>query len=189
MKVKRVVITGGPGTGKTSVVNLLETSGFYCFHEIVRSMTLDAKKKQDSGSFISNPLAFVKDPKSFNEQLLSSRLDHFLKASELDEEIVFFDRGLPDVLAYMDYFNQSYDEKYIDICKTNCYDTVLLFPPWEEIYVQDNERMESFKEAIEIHEALGKTYTSLGYDILEMPFGTVKERLNFVLNHTPKHSG
>ena len=188
MKVKRVVITGGPGTGKTSVVNLLETSGFYCFHEIVRSMTLDAKKKQDSGSFISNPLAFVKDPKSFNEQLLSGRLSHFLKAADLEEDTVFFDRGLPDVLAYMNYFNQSYEKKYIDVCKAHTYDTVFIFPPWEEIYVQDNERLENFKEAMEIHEALEKTYFFLGYDIIEVPFGTVNERLKFVLNHTEQRS-
>ncbi len=183
-----MVITGGPGTGKTSVVNLLETSGFYCFHEIVRAMTLDAKKKEDSKSFISNPLAFVKDPQLFNKQLLSARLDHFLKASELKEEIVFFDRGLPDVLAYMDYFNQSYTKKYIDVCKCHIYDTVFIFPPWEEIYVQDNERLESFKEALEIHRALEKTYLALGYDIIEVPFGTLSERLTFVLNHTGQHS-
>ncbi len=183
MNVKRIVVTGGPGTGKTSLINLLEKSGFYCFHEIVRSMTLDAKKKREKKSYLSNPLVFVDNPELFNDQLLYGRLAHYAKASELNEETVFFDRGLPDVLAYMDYFEQSYGQKYIDVCEENRYDTVFLFPPWEEIYVRDNERMESFKEAIQIHNALETAYTSLGYKIHEVPFGTVNERLKFVLNH------
>ena len=182
MNVKRIVVTGGPGTGKTSLINLLEKSGYYCFHEIVRSMTLDAKKKQEKDSYLSNPLAFVDNPESFNDQLLQARLAHFYKASELNEEIVFFDRGLPDVLAYMDYFNQSYGHKYIDVCETNRYDMVFLFPPWEEIYVQDNERMESFQEAVQIQNSLEKAYASIGYEIHEVPYGTINERLKFVLN-------
>lgn len=188
MDVKRIVVTGGPGTGKTSLINLLEKSGFYCFHEIVRAMTLDAKKKQEKESFLSNPLAFVDNPQSFNDQLLNARLEHYLKATKINEEIVFYDRGLPDVLAYMDYFEQPYGQKYIDVCETNRYDKVFLFPPWEEIYVQDNERMESFQEAEQIHNKLEKAYESIGYDIHEVPFGTINERLDFVLSHLGQKS-
>lgn len=187
MNFKRIAITGGPGTGKTLIINSLETAGFHCFHEIVRAMTLDAKNSEESKPFKTNPLAFVNDPKSFNDQLLSGRLAHYLKASELNEEVIFFDRGLPDVLAYMDYFKQSYDEKYLNTCQNNRYDKVFLLPPWEHIYVQDNERMESFMEAIEIHEALKKTYESLDYVLTEVPFGSVNERLKFVLNNIGKH--
>lgn len=189
MDFKRIAITGGPGTGKTALINLLETSGFYCFHEIVRAMTLNAKKEQEVKSFKTNPLAFVNDPELFNDQLLSGRLVHFKKAAELKEKIVFFDRGLPDILAYMDYFNQSYGKKYLDICRTYKYDIVFLLPPWKEIYVQDNERMESFEEAIEIHKALSETYESLNYDIKEVPFGTINERFKFVLDHISTTNG
>lgn len=186
MDVKKIVITGGPGTGKTSVINKLETSGFYCFHEIVRDMTLDAKKEAGTSSFESNPLAFVKDPKSFNDQLLSGRKEHYIKAAALNEEVVFFDRGIPDVLAYMDYFNQPYESDYLEVCKNYRYDIVFLLPPWKEIYIQDNERMESFNEAVEIHDALEKTYSSLDYFVIEVPFGTFNQRLRFILDYIGK---
>jgi len=97
--------------------------------------------------------------------------------------MVFYDRGMPDVLAYMDYFKQNYTSDFLHVCKTNRYDAVFLLPPWEDIYVQDNERLETYVQATEIHEHLFKTYTSLGYDVVEVPFGTVRERLTFILNH------
>ena len=37
--IKRIVITGGPGTGKTALVRELENRGYDCFHEIIREMT------------------------------------------------------------------------------------------------------------------------------------------------------
>jgi broad-specificity NMP kinase len=45
LKAKRIVITGGPGTGKTSVIAKLEDSNFYCYHEVIRSMTKDVIEK------------------------------------------------------------------------------------------------------------------------------------------------
>lgn len=128
-----------------------------------------------------NPIAFVNDSKSFNDQLLHARLQHFREGGDLDEKYLFYDRGLPDVLAYMDYFKQPYEKNYIDICTENRYDEVFLLPPWEAIYVQDNERMENFEQACDIHYQLEETYTALGYTPIHIPFGTVAARLQFVL--------
>ena len=74
-----------------------------------------------------------------------------------------FDRGIPDVLAYMDFFNQEYGEEFITACQDNRYNIIFIAPPWEEIYVSDNERLETYKEAQEIHHALMGTYTRFGY--------------------------
>lgn len=181
LKPKKVVITGGPGTGKSSVIHQLERAGFYCFHEVIRSMTFQAKKEVSQDGHVSNPLAFVPDPYLFNKQLLSGRLRHFMEGRELDQTVVFYDRGLPDVLAYMDYFKQEYGSDFIAACENNRYDKVLLLPPWEEIYISDNERLESFEEAIQIHEYLLDTYRRFGYKPINIPQGTVEERTAHVL--------
>lgn len=183
MNFKRIVVTGAPGTGKTSVIKSLEDSGYYCFHEIIRTMTLEAKKNQDPNSILSNPIDFVDDSQSFNHALIHGRLQQFKDAKEVNKKLVFYDRGTPDVLAYMDYFRQSYKDDFKKICSNNLYDQIFILPPWEEIYVQDNERLESYSQAIDLHIHLGKTYRSLGYEIIEVPFGSVPERLDFILKN------
>ena len=182
MKTQKVVITGGPSTGKTVIIQQLEAFGHYCFHEIVRTMTLEAKKEGNPELFVSNPLAFVEDPFKFNQRILSGRMDQYSKSVGIKNPYVFFDRGIPDVLAYMDYFDQSYTLEFEEACASRRYDKVLILPPWEEIYVADNERLESFEEAIEIHDHLKNTYMRYDYDPVLIPTGTVKERISFVLN-------
>jgi len=183
---KRIVITGGPGTGKTVIIKALEESGHYCFHEFIRSMTLEARKEWDLETKGTNPIAFVDDSKSFNIKLLDGRREQFKKASELDNEITFYDRGMPDVIAYMDYFEQSYEDNFRKTCEQHKYDQAFILPPWKDIYVQDNERLESYGQATEIHHHLMNTYTSLGYKVIEVPFASVEDRMQFILNKIQK---
>jgi len=182
LKTKRIVVTGGPGTGKTALIKSLEENGFYCVHEVIRDMTLELKNSRNEIEDMINPIASAEDPKLFNDHLMSLRLKDFERAENLNKKYVFYDRGMPDVLAYMDYFNQTYDDSYSRLCIENQYDLVLIVPPWKEIYVQDNERMENFEQAIEIHNHLENTYYALGYDVIEIPIETVTNRLNFVKN-------
>jgi len=186
LKGKRIVITGGPGTGKTAVIDALATQGHYCFQEIIRSMTLEAKKQGGVNQLDTNPLAFVQDSKAFNTELLQGRLQQFKKATELVKELFFYDRGLPDVLAYMDYFKQPYGADFTKTCEANLYDQVFILPPWKAIYVQDSERLESYEQATEIHHCLVKTYTSLGYEMIEVPFANVTERVQFMCANIQK---
>ena len=92
MSFKRIVITGAPGTGKTAIIKALETSGFYCFHEFIRSMTLEAKNEQHPDSVLSNPIAFVNDSKQFNQQLLEGRRQQYESGQEQQEALVFYAR-------------------------------------------------------------------------------------------------
>lgn len=177
----KVVITGAPGTGKTSIVNGLEKKGFHCFHEIIRDMTSKAKMQGDAKDFVSNPLVFVEDAMQFNRDLLQGRASHFKKSLDANVPISFFDRGIPDVLAYMDFFGQSYGQDFIEPCQMHRYDTIFIVPPWEDIYVSDNERLETFEEAENIHHALMNTYTQFGYDPILVPKDAVSQRITFIL--------
>ncbi|MBT8235848.1 MAG: ATP-binding protein, partial [Bacteroidia bacterium] len=103
MELKKVVITGGPGTGKTTVIQSLADKGFTCVPEIIRTMTEAAKLEDNQNEITTNPLAFVDDPMAFNQKLLHGRTQQYIDASKGESELIFFDRGIPDVLAYMDY--------------------------------------------------------------------------------------
>lgn len=175
MGTKKVVITGGPGTGKSTLINELRKQGFVCFEEISRQVIIEAQKEGIDQLFLENPMLF-------SERLLDGRHQQFIEASAAKSDIVFLDRGVHDVLAYMDFIGDSYPKSFVDICKTSVYDMTFILSPWEAIYKSDNERYESFEQALKIHNHLLRTYKSYNYNLVDVPFGTVKERTGFILN-------
>jgi predicted ATPase len=177
-----VVITGGPGTGKTSIINALKEREFHCFEEIIRSLTVKAKKDHEASQHVSNPIAFINDPWLFNTNLLNGRIAQFRRADTIETSVSFFDRGIPDVLAYMSFFNQEFDDTFIEGCANNKYDLVFLLPPWKAIYKMDNERFETFEESTKIHQQLVKTYLRFGYNIIDVPHGSVEQRTDHIIN-------
>ncbi|BFP42857.1 ATP-binding protein [Flavobacteriaceae bacterium GF1] len=186
MKVKRIVVTGAPGTGKTVVVQELEKLGFHCYHEIIRDMTAKAKQTETKNKMVSNPLVFVDDPMEFNKTLLYGREKHFNESQDLREPMCFFDRGIPDVLAYMDFFGQKYPFDFEGLSRQKRYDAIFILPPWKAIYVSDNERLESFEEAEKLHHHLMETYTRFGYSPIIVPKASIRERTSFILDTLPK---
>lgn len=170
----KIVLTGAPGTGKSTVLYELEKRGKHCMHEISREVTLEARTNGTEQLFLTQPLLF-------SEMLLKGRLAQFEAANVLKEKFVFFDRGIPDVHAYMNYIGLDYPKSYVEISGKNRYDFVFLMPPWEEIYITDSERYESFEQALAIHNHLLRAYESLGYSVVEVPKGKVTDRTDFIL--------
>ncbi len=172
---KKIVITGGPGSGKTSLVSYLLNQGHQCKPEISREVTIEAQKQGIEQLFLEDPILF-------SQKLLEGRLKQFNNTQGLEKTFLFFDRGLPDITAYMDYSQTIYPDYFLNTCHTNKYDLIFLLPPWKEIYKQDNERYETFKEAQRIHKYLLNGYKKYGYQVIEIPFGSLKNRKDFIFN-------
>lgn len=175
MNTKRIVITGGPGTGKSSIIDKLKERGHICFDEISRQVTLEARKSGIEQLFITQPLLF-------SELLLEGRVKQFKETDKHDNSTVFLDRGIPDVLAYMEYFGSDYPEDFINICQKNTYDVVFILAPWHEIFRSDSVRYETFEQSELIHEQLIKTYKTFNYHLIPVPFDTVENRVDFIID-------
>lgn len=175
MSTKKIVITGGPGTGKTSIINELLKRNITCLEEISRQVTLEAKERGIDQLFLTEPLLF-------SDLLLEGRKKQYLEANTYETPYIFLDRGIPDVVAYMDFFNTDYPERFSNACKEHTYDHVFILAPWQEIYISDNERYENFDQAVEIHHSLVDTYSKYGYDLHDVPFESVEKRTDFILN-------
>jgi len=173
--MKRILLIGSPGSGKTTILSELGKRGYTCFQEVSRKIILEAQTRGIEQLFLSNP-------DEFNEKLLSGRITQFKACENLEEDYAFIDRGLPDIIAYNEYINVPTDPEVIQASKELVYDFVFLFPAWKEIFKNDNERYESFEEAIKIQENLKKTYSKYGYEICEVPVGEINERTNYILN-------
>ncbi len=175
MNKELVVITGGPGTGKTTLIEALIEQGHCCFPEISRQITLEAKQQGIEQLFLEKPLLF-------SELLLEGRKKQFHGATADQSEVVFLDRGIPDILAYMHYIGDSYPAFFDQACKDHAYDTVFILPPWEAIYQSDEARYENYEQAKLIYAHLKETYQKYGYYLIEVPTGTVEERLQFIVS-------
>ncbi len=171
-KTKRVIITGGPGTGKTTIIKLLESHGFPCHKEAARAV-IKVQLEKDSD------LLPWKNLEKFSDEVFSQQQLQYGQA--VPNICNFYDRGMPDVIAYLrrdDIASPHLDEV---VPAYPYYKEVFVTPPWEDIYKKDNERREDFKTMVEIHQSLIKTYGSFGYNVIEVPFVRAKKRMEFVL--------
>ena len=175
MQKEIIVIIGGPGTGKTTIIDGLVAKGHCCYPEISREVTLEAKKQGIEQLFLEKPLLF-------SELLLEGRKKQFQNATKEPHEIVFIDRGIPDVLAYMHYIGDSYPATFDAACREHTYSKIFILPPWEEIYISDAERYENFEQAKLIYNHLTETYQNYGYKLIEVPKDTMNNRILFILD-------
>ena len=168
------VITGGPGSGKTALLDALADRGYQ------RSLEAGRALIQQQVAIGGRALPWA-DRLLFSELMLSWEIRSY-QIFEKIPGLVFFDRGVPDVAGHLRLLNfplPDHVRKAAEIFRYNR--QVFLAPPWREIYTQDLERKQDFEEAVRTYEALRDTYLDQGYEIHELRRATVAERVRFVL--------
>jgi len=169
------VITGGPGSGKTSLIECLRSRGYVCSTEAGRAI-------------IQNQVAIGGSALPWNDRLLFAELmlQWEMRSYHLAEQStgpVFFDRGVADVIGYMRLIRLRPPEHMQKAATDFRYHrTVFIAPPWREIFRQDVERKQDFDEAQRTYESLFKTYKELGYELVELPRATIEHRVKFILD-------
>ena len=169
--MKKILITGGPGTGKTSLVNELKNNGYLCSEEIVRDLTI---KKRDEGV----DQYFLTDPLVFSIKLFNLRLKEYSKS--FNSNLIIYDRGPIDVLAYLNFKSIEIPKDLINDSKKINYEYSFILNPWRDIYTQDSVRYESYEECVIIHELLIKEYEKFKIKLIVVPNGTIFERVRFI---------
>lgn len=170
----RYIITGGPGSGKTTLIENLRERGFLCVDESARAVINDQLElKTDLVPWINNA--------KFSELVLDRVIQ---KYEALDtSDICFFDRGIADVMAYLILDGIEVPQRFWNAARSLRFNrTVFILPPWEAIYENDSARQESFDLAVNVFETLKKLYIDLEYDVVELPKTTMDGRIKFVLD-------
>lgn len=172
--IKKVVITGGPGTGKTSVINLLGKK-----YPILKE---SARLVLNKNKLFRGKDAEEARSTAFQEAIWDLEIKHYKRALSLNKKLVFFDRGFIDGFAYCKYSKIPISKERFNQAKEIKYDFIFILDPLpKKFYENDPKRSETYKESLKIHNFIYKTYKEFGYNPIRVPFDTVENRALFIL--------
>lgn len=167
----RIVITGGPSVGKTTIVSGVAERGFPIVHEFATEIIKEGIL-----------LPWV-DRCSFQNEVLRRQC---AAEKELDgvDGPVFLDRGLFDGEAYYIYDKLEIPERFsqLDASKYSLAFLVELLPFFDKTDV----RRENLEFTKEISVILENCYTSRGVEVVRVPAMPPTERVDFVIAEVRK---
>jgi len=171
---KLVVISGGPGAGKTTMLLELERRGFRFEAEVARQIIQE--QMRDGG----NALPWS-DRERYCRLMLERSIASYQKHAA-SKETIFFDRGIPDTFCYARLIGSPLENETLAACNRYRYmGRVFLLPPWQEIYATDAERKQTYDEVVKTYHMMGEAYEDCGYKVVEIPRASPAQRADFLL--------
>ena len=164
------VITGAPCSGKTSVIKEIERRGIRVIHEVARNYI---DRQLGKGLRLEEIKA---DVLQFERHILQEKIR--IEEALTETEPVFFDRGVPDSIAY--YHLEGLDPaEPLTYSRRTRYRRVFFFERFD--FLQDEVRSEDAMLAAKLNDLLLAAYAQIGYDVIRVPVMTVADRTDLVL--------
>jgi predicted ATPase len=112
--------------------------------------------------------------------MLSRAINQYKIHSKYND-VILFDRGIPDMIAHADLSNTNRNV-YINAAKVYLYNkNVFMFNGWKEIYTTDDERKMDFDSTKKFGVNVSDMYKELGYKIIDVPFVSVEKRVEYII--------
>lgn len=167
------VLTGGPGSGKTTLIEALARDGVATSPEVGRAVIREqlaaggnALPWADQQAFAD--LMLVRDVAAQREALATGA-------------VTVLDRGIPDVVGFLRASGLPVSPHIDDAARRYRYNPcVFIAPFWAEIFTGDAERKQSPDVAEATFAVMVETYRDYGYDLVELPRAPVADRVRFV---------
>lgn len=151
---------------------MLEQRGYKVVHEVARAY-------MDNELMKGKTLPEIKaDEWAFERHILMEKVR--IESTLEKDEIIFFDRGVPDSIAYYKLNGLDSTEPFQKSGEIR-YQNVFLFERLR--FLTDPVRTEDEKTARRLNRLIEESYQSLGYDIVHVPLLSVEERTEFILKH------
>jgi predicted ATPase len=167
------VITGGPSTGKTTIIEELSRRGHTTFPEAARTVIDEALKNGISVEQLRS------DEKKFQDQV--TKLKQQIEASHNTDTLTFFDRGMHDTLAYFRHYDFPVDDWTNRLLDKSRYKKVFLLEPISK-YKKDYARVENEHFRNNITQLLHDAYTEYGMQPIIVPAIGLENRIKFILD-------
>lgn len=167
------VITGGPCSGKTTVVNMLAERGF-------KTTIEDARHYIDSQLATGKTVKEIrKHQADFQLKILNLQIEQ--EASLSPEEVVFLDRAIPDARAYYQFLDLPEDDELTKMMAIVSYKKIFILDYLP--LVEDYARREDAAAQKKIHRLITDVYESLPFPVVHVPVLPPEERVQFILNN------
>lgn len=177
LKSNWYVITGGPSSGKTTVLKELAKLGYIIYPEAARVFIDEEMAKGKSLREIRGNEA------EFQRKVLKIKIQIEKEAPR--DKIVFFDRGIPDSIAYYQICGLD-PKEVLKFCKRKVYKKIFFL---EQLpFKNDYARIEDGKTIKKLNKLLKESYEKLGYEVIVIPAMSVKERVKKILSEIKNYS-
>lgn len=178
---QRYILTGGPGAGKTSIINYLAKRGYLVAPEAATEIIEGGLKKN-----IENPWR-ADDYHIRMYELISKRQMEVLNSSA---PIAFFDRGHLDGISYILLQKRTLYQYVVDRVQssidTQYFNNRVFFIDSLGFVVPGPARGEDLQESLQKAHCLEQNYRAMGYEIVHIPSGPVEERAQIIVDYITK---
>ena len=167
--IKKYVITGAPGTGKTTLLQELEKQ-YACMHEISRKIIIAEQAINGDG-------IPWKNVSKFTELVYKSSITEL----ESNPKALLTDRSILDLIAYLEVAGKPIPTFLDNFPYHSKYEKIVFFAPaWQNIFHQDKQRLQDFSYCQELEKALEQAYLKRAFEIMKLPRESVANRVSFV---------
>lgn len=177
-KANWYVVSGGPSCGKSTTVELLRQRGYRVTQEHARAILDEEMAKGRTLEQVRG------EGECFQNEILIRQLD---QESELAQhETIFFDRGIPDGLAYERYLQLIPNPELTRAAQQAKYRTVFILDTL--LLDQDSARIEDEAAQEAIHTSICQVYGELGFEVVPVAVMSAAERVEHILAHIATHN-
>ncbi len=158
----RYILTGGPGAGKSTLLHALNDAGITTWPESGRAIIREQQRQGGNALPWADRLAFAM--RMLERDIAGWQIHEGASAP------VLFDRGIPDSLGYLQLCGLNAPPRMLQAVSACRYAPRVFFaPPWRDIYRQDDERRQSWDEAVATARVMLRLYRACGYQVVMVP--------------------
>jgi len=175
----RVVITGGPCSGKTTVIEALAERGFRTVPEAAIEVIAELSERMG----VEGQAQWRSENReAFQVMIIEKQAALEEAAAGAASGDVFHDRGRLDGLAYCRVFGAPVPPEVEAGCQDLPYDRVFLLDTLSSFDDRKATGRTSDRErSLEIRDELGRTYAERGLEPVFVPETSVEERITLIL--------
>ena len=173
--MRRFIITGAPGAGKTAIIRQLELDGFSVVEEAATDV-IAAAQAQGTVEPWQHP--------SFVDAIAHLQRDRQIRASHQQDEVQFHDRSVVCTAALAGYLGHPFSPfltgELERIQREAIYQKRVFFIRSLGFITPTEARRITFEEAVRFEKIHEEAYRDLGFELVSVEPGSLVERVNII---------